>query len=73
MYLCKNERRCVCVVGHSAGAHLAATLLHDDDWIDRMTKQGYFALLKEIVLIGGIYNIAPLCDLKVNDILKLTK
>jgi len=38
-----------------------------------MRKQGYFALLKEIVLFGGIYNIAPLSDLQINEIIKLTK
>ncbi|KAH0949350.1 hypothetical protein HN011_010121 [Eciton burchellii] len=63
----------VCVAGHSVGAHLAASLLHDEDWIDRMTELGYLKLLQNIILIAGVYNIAPLTDLKINDGLKLTK
>jgi len=63
----------VCIAGHSAGAHLAACLLHDDDWINRMTQQGYFALLKEIILIGGIYNLRPVVDTSYGMVLKLTE
>lgn len=62
----------VCIVGHSAGAHLAATLLHDDDWINRMTQEGYFELLKGIVLIGGLYNIKPLVGTSYATALQLT-
>ncbi|XP_029176678.1 kynurenine formamidase [Nylanderia fulva] len=62
----------VCIAGHSAGAHLAATLLHDEDWINRMTQQGYFELLKGIVLIGGIYNIKPLVGTSFATALHLT-
>jgi len=63
----------VCIAGHSAGAHLAACLLHDDDWINRMTQQGYFALLKEIILISGVYNLRPLVDISFGIALKLTE
>lgn len=65
--------RDVCIAGHSAGAHLIATLLHDDDWISRMTRQGHFALIKGLVLIGGIYNIKPIVGTQLAIPLHLTK
>ncbi|KAL6448153.1 hypothetical protein ACFW04_000281 [Cataglyphis niger] len=71
-YAADSSSKYICIAGHSAGAHLAATLLHDDDWINRMTQQGYFALLKEIILIGGIYNIKPLVDISYAKALHLT-
>ncbi|XP_020285820.1 kynurenine formamidase-like [Pseudomyrmex gracilis] len=37
-----------------------------------MTQQGYFVLLKEILLIGGIYNIKPIVDTSYATALKLT-
>lgn len=74
LIICLNNiYRRICIAGHSAGAHLAATLLHDDDWINRMTQEGYFALLKEIILIGGIYNIKPLVDTSFGIALQLTE
>ncbi|GAB1868887.1 Kynurenine formamidase [Camponotus japonicus] len=72
-YAADSGSKRICIAGHSAGAHLAATLLHDDDWINRMTQEGYFALLKEIVLIGGIYNIKPLVDTSFGIALQLTE
>lgn len=63
----------MCLAGHSAGAHLAACLLHDDDWINSMTQQGYFALLKGIILISGIYNLRPVVDTTYGEVLKLTE
>ncbi|XP_072743706.1 kynurenine formamidase [Anoplolepis gracilipes] len=71
-YAVDSGSKHVCIAGHSAGAHLAATLLHDDDWINRMIEQGYFALLKGIVLIGGIYNIKPLVNTSFAIALQLT-
>ncbi|XP_070155932.1 kynurenine formamidase [Polyergus mexicanus] len=71
-YAADSGSKYICIAGHSAGAHLAATLLHDDDWINRMIQQGYFALLKEIILIGGIYNIKPLVDTSYAKALQLT-
>ena len=68
-----NVYRYVCIAGHSAGAHLAACLLHDDDWINRMTKKGYFAILKEIILISGIYNLKPITNTSFAVALKLTE
>ncbi|XP_014478358.1 PREDICTED: kynurenine formamidase [Dinoponera quadriceps] len=59
-YAADSGCKSVCVSGHSAGAHLVACLLHDDDWIQRMTQQGYFPLLKRLVLISGLYDIKPL-------------
>lgn len=64
---------CVWVAGHSAGAHLATSLLFDESWLDRMTKQGYMNLLKGVVLIGGIYGLNPLLNTTVNNTLNLTK
>lgn len=71
-YAADSGSKYVCIAGHSAGAHLVGCLLHDDDWIKRMTQQGYFGLLKEIVLIGGIYNIKPVIDTSYGENLKLT-
>ncbi|XP_011864066.1 PREDICTED: kynurenine formamidase [Vollenhovia emeryi] len=71
-YAADSGSKYVCIAGHSAGAHLAACLLHDDDWIDDMKQQGYFALLKEIILIAGIYCLEPLVDISFGEALKLT-
>lgn len=58
------------LAGHSAGAHLVASLF-----------QGYFQklpeaeqdIVKAALLIGGVYNLVPLVDIpSVNDPLKLT-
>ncbi|CAK9813503.1 Kynurenine formamidase [Anthophora plagiata] len=66
---CRN----IWVSGHSAGAHLAASLLFDELWLDNMTKEGYLNLLKGIVLIGGVFNLKPLIDTNISTALKLTK
>ncbi|OAD60481.1 putative arylformamidase [Eufriesea mexicana] len=66
---CRN----VWVAGHSAGAHLASSLLYDELWLDKMTKQGYLNLLKGIVLIGGVFNLKPLINTNISTALKLTK
>ncbi|XP_018059746.1 PREDICTED: kynurenine formamidase [Atta colombica] len=71
-YAADSGSKYVCIAGHSAGAHLAACLLHDDDWINRMTKKGYFAILKEIILISGIYNLKPITNTSFAVALKLT-
>lgn len=71
-YAADSGSKYICIAGHSAGAHLTATLLHDDDWINHMTQQGYLALLKGIILIGGIYNIRPLVDTSFAIALQLT-
>lgn len=65
--------RNVWIVGHSAGAHLAASILHDELWQDEMTERSYFNLLKGIVLIGGIFNLKHLLDTTIIAPLKLTK
>ncbi|XP_012340139.1 kynurenine formamidase [Apis florea] len=66
---CRN----VWMSGHSAGAHLASSILYDKLWLDEMTKHGYLYLLKGIVLIGGIFNLEPLVNTSNNIALKLTK
>ncbi|KAG6796750.1 kynurenine formamidase isoform X1 [Apis mellifera caucasica] len=66
---CRN----VWVSGHSAGAHLASSILYDKLWLDEMTKHGYLYLLKGIVLISGIFNLEPLVNTSNNTALKLTK
>nr|XP_012214422.1 PREDICTED: kynurenine formamidase [Linepithema humile]XP_012214423.1 PREDICTED: kynurenine formamidase [Linepithema humile] len=71
-YAADSNSKHVCIAGHSAGAHLTAALLHDDDWIDCMIQQGYFALLKGLILIGGLYNIKPLIGTSFAVPLKLT-
>lgn len=71
-YAANSGSKYVCIAGHSAGAHLAACLLHDDNWINRMTQQGYFKLLKKIILISGIYNLKPIVDTSYAIALNLT-
>jgi len=71
-YAAESGSKHVCIAGHSAGAHLAACLLHDDDWMNRLREQGYFALLKEIILLGGIYDLKPIVDVSAAVALKLT-
>ncbi|KZC03790.1 putative arylformamidase [Dufourea novaeangliae] len=68
-----NGSRCVWVAGHSAGAHLAMSLLFDEPWLNKMMTREYMNLLKGLVLIGGIYNLNPLLGTTINDALKLTK
>ncbi|KAF7400996.1 hypothetical protein HZH66_006180 [Vespula vulgaris] len=65
--------RCVWICGHSAGAHLAAALLHDTKWIECMTERGYFPLIKGLLLAGGIYNLGPLTNTSYNEALKLSE
>ncbi|XP_058805142.1 kynurenine formamidase [Phymastichus coffea] len=64
--------KCVWIVGHSAGAHLAASLLHDRDWLRSMDKLGCRHFLKGLVLISGIYALEPLLRVSVNNLLQLT-
>jgi len=71
-YAADSGSKCVWIGGHSAGAHLAACLLHDENWINHMTQQGYFALLKGIILISGIYKLQPLVGLSPGEALQLT-
>ncbi|CAL7949268.1 unnamed protein product [Xylocopa violacea] len=66
---CRN----IWVAGHSAGAHLAASLLFDQLWLDKMMKQGYLNLLKGIVLISGVYSLEPLLHTSIDTDLKLAK
>lgn len=72
-FLLNSGCRCVWIAGHSAGAHLAATLLHDEKWIERATERGYFHLIKGLLLISGIYNIKPLVKISVNKPMQLTE
>ncbi|KAG7209565.1 hypothetical protein KM043_015642 [Ampulex compressa] len=65
--------RCVWIAGHSAGAHLAGSLLHDSKWLERMNQQGYLKLFKGLMLIGGLYNLRPLLNTSYNEALKLTE
>nr|XP_033330444.1 kynurenine formamidase [Megalopta genalis] len=67
-----NGSRCVWIAGHSAGAHLAASLLFDETWLNKMMEREYMNPLKGLVLIGGIYDLGPLVDTTINDNLKLT-
>jgi len=64
--------KCVWIGGHSAGAHLAASLLHDNEWLERASRHNYLDLLKGLVLIAGIYDIEPLLRTSVNEAVKLT-
>ncbi|XP_054016738.1 kynurenine formamidase [Hylaeus anthracinus] len=68
-----QKSRSVWIAGHSAGAHLAASLLFDESWLNRMTEQGHLSLLKGIVIIGGIFDLKSLLGTTINDALKLTQ
>ncbi|KAJ8672804.1 hypothetical protein QAD02_004064, partial [Eretmocerus hayati] len=62
----------VWICGHSAGAHLAASLIHDQNWLDVITRHKCRDLFKGLVLIGGVYALEPLLRVSVNESLKLT-
>ncbi|XP_012539117.1 kynurenine formamidase [Monomorium pharaonis] len=72
-YAIDSGSKNVCLAGHSAGAHLTACLLHDDNWINHVTQQGYFKLLKEIILISGVYNLKPVANVSHGKVLDLTE
>lgn len=60
------------LAGHSAGAHLIASLFQDDYFI--RLPEAEQSLVKAAFLIGGIYNLIPLINFpSINDPLKLTK
>lgn len=64
--------RKIWIAGHSAGAHLAASILHDNNWLNSMTEKGYRNLLKGLILIAGVYDLEPLLTTSMNDALQLT-
>ncbi|XP_023247131.1 kynurenine formamidase [Copidosoma floridanum] len=64
------KSKCIWLGGHSAGAHLAESLLHDHKW--RASKHSCLELLKGLVPIGGIYDLKPVLSLSVNEAVKLT-
>lgn len=51
--------------GHSAGAHLAASMIHP-----KVHKK---INIKGFILISGIFDLNPLLETSINDALKLTK
>ena len=59
----------IIVSGHSAGAHLAAMLLAGDGVAEREYLHG----LKGLLLISGIYDLAPISRSYVNDALNLSR
>lgn len=54
--------------GHSAGAHLAAMLMHDNEYCEREEN---FNLVKGFVHISGVFDLVPLVHTSMNDPLKL--
>ena len=68
-----DSYRNVWISGHSAGAHLASSILYDTLWLGKMMKNEYLNLLKGIVLIGGVYNLNPLLDTNIVTPLKFSK
>ncbi|XP_033227925.1 kynurenine formamidase isoform X2 [Belonocnema kinseyi] len=62
----------VWIAGHSAGAQMAASLLHDKNWLSAITQKGYKKILKGLILIGGVYDLKPLLLTSMNEALKLT-
>ncbi|XP_032666523.1 kynurenine formamidase-like isoform X2 [Odontomachus brunneus] len=71
-YASDSGCKSVWIGGHSAGAHLIASFLYDDNWIKRMTQQGYITLLKGLVLIAGLYDVRPVVDVSQLSELRLT-
>ncbi|XP_071443010.1 kynurenine formamidase [Hetaerina americana] len=56
--------------GHSAGAHLSATLL-SSAWMDSLNP-AHKVLLKGLILISGVFDLEPLLPIYVNDALAMT-
>ena len=54
------------IAGHSAGAHLAATLMI-------VEKQSRKTFIKGVCAISGIYNLIPIQLSNINDVLKMDK
>lgn len=66
-----NKQAKFIVGGHSAGAQLAAQLLHENPKHDQPTID-----VKQIVgfiLFSGVYDLRPLVSTYINDALKLTR
>lgn len=63
----RSGSRGVWIGGHSAGAHLSASLL-DTEWLQNEPNS---SLLKGLVLLSGIYFLEPLITTSYNDALKL--
>ena len=57
----------IIVAGHSAGGHLAASLLMDDTGAERV------ALCAGIVAISGVFDLAPIRASYVNDAVRMTQ
>lgn len=57
--------------GHSAGAHLWASLL-EADWFN-ILHPDLKSRMKGVVLISGIYDITPLIYTSINDTLGLDR
>ncbi|KAG8042592.1 hypothetical protein G9C98_005226 [Cotesia typhae] len=62
----------VWIAGHSAGAHLAASLLYDREWLTTLKQSKQLHLIKGLILIAGIYSLEPLLTTSYNEALKLT-
>lgn len=63
----------VWIAGHSAGAHLAASLLYDREWLTTLKQSKQLHLIKGLILIAGIYSLEPLLTTSYNEALKLTE
>ncbi|XP_034934328.1 kynurenine formamidase [Chelonus insularis] len=72
-YCKKTGTKSIWISGHSAGAHLAASILYDREWHTSMKHQQLFQLIKGLILLGGIYSLEPLVKTSVNEDLKLTE
>ncbi|XP_014222265.1 kynurenine formamidase-like [Trichogramma pretiosum] len=60
----------VWLAGHSAGAHLAASLLHDPDWL--AANRASLAWLRGAWFLSGVYALEPLLRTSVQEALRLT-
>ncbi|NWI68658.1 KFA formamidase, partial [Todus mexicanus] len=60
--------RGIYLCGHSAGAQLAAMVL-STDW----TEYGVVPDIKGAVLVSGVYDLEPILDTYVNDVLNMSR
>lgn len=70
---CKSygiDRDRIYVGGSSAGGHLAGMLM-TDDWQDKYGLPS--DIVKGALCLSGLYDIRPLCDISINEWLRLTR
>ena len=62
-----GDRQQVYIVGHSAGAHLAAMII-EKEWIEKNAAN----FIKGVCLLSGIFNLLPVQLLQLNSVLNIS-